>query len=75
MINVERDPTLSGSASFSSFEIVSISRKPRKANLSKNLIALLTVRAGLNYGQMDDNTTFVAMIGSGISLDKPFLQH
>nr|GFB11402.1 RNA-dependent RNA polymerase, eukaryotic-type [Tanacetum cinerariifolium] len=30
---------------------------------------------GLNYGQMDDNTTSVAMIGSGIPLDKPDLQH
>nr|GEZ96429.1 RNA-dependent RNA polymerase, eukaryotic-type [Tanacetum cinerariifolium] len=95
---VERDPTLSGSASFSSLEIVSISRKPRTANLSKNLIALLTVGGvpkeyfmtllnktlqeaqnvssiGLNYGQMDDNTTSVAMIGSGIPLYKPYLQH
>nr|GEV67203.1 probable RNA-dependent RNA polymerase 5 isoform X3 [Tanacetum cinerariifolium] len=105
MIKVKRDPTLSGSASFSSLEIVSISLKPRKANLCKNLIALLTVggvpkeyfmtllnktlqeaqnvsssmwaaiRIGLNYGQMDDNTTSVAMIGSGIPLDKPYLQH
>ncbi|GKG41304.1 RNA-dependent RNA polymerase, eukaryotic, partial [Tanacetum coccineum] len=80
-------------------------RKPRKASLSKNLIALLTVggvpkeyfmtllnktlqeaqkvsssmraaiRVGLNYGQMDDNATSVAMIGSGIPLDEPYLQH
>ncbi|GKD90639.1 probable RNA-dependent RNA polymerase 5, partial [Tanacetum coccineum] len=105
MIKVERDPTLSGSFSFSSLEIVSISRKPRKASLSKNLIALLTVggvpqayfmtllnktlqesqkvsssmraaiRVGLNYGNMDDNATSVAMIGSGIPLDEPYLQH
>nr|GEX48161.1 probable RNA-dependent RNA polymerase 5 [Tanacetum cinerariifolium] len=73
-------------------------RKPRKANLSKNLIALLTVGGvpkeyfmtllnktlqeaqnvsliGLNYGQMNDNTTSVEMIGSGIPMDKPYLQH
>ncbi|GJU94149.1 reverse transcriptase domain-containing protein [Tanacetum coccineum] len=33
-----------------------------------------TIRVGLNYGQMDDNATFVAMIGFGIPLDEPYLQ-
>ncbi|KAI3775549.1 hypothetical protein L1987_50128 [Smallanthus sonchifolius] len=105
MIKVEKDTRLSDSTSFSSLEIVSISRRPRKANLSKNLIALLTVggvpksyflkllentlqdaqkvsssmraavRVGLNYGQMDDSATSVAMIGSGIPLDEPYLQY
>lgn len=105
MIKVENDPSLTDSTSFSSLEIVSISRKPRKANLSKNLIALLNVggvpnkiffqllddtwqdtqkvsssvraavRVGLNYGQMDDSATSVAMIGSGIPLNEPYLQY
>ncbi|CAI9285993.1 unnamed protein product [Lactuca saligna] len=105
MIKVEKDSRLSDSDSFSSLEIVSISRRPRKANLSKNLIALLSVggvpkeyflgllettlqeaqkvsssmraavRVGLNYGQMDDSATSVAMIGSGIPLDEPYLQY
>ncbi|XP_076909458.1 putative RNA-dependent RNA polymerase 5 [Bidens hawaiensis] len=43
MIKVEKDPKLSDLTSFSSLEIVSVSRKPRKAALSKNLIALLAV--------------------------------
>ncbi|KAI3714711.1 hypothetical protein L6452_21670 [Arctium lappa] len=43
MIKVEKDARLSHLSSFSSLEIVSISRRPRKANLSRNLIALLTV--------------------------------
>ena len=30
---------------------------------------------GLNRAQMDDNATSVAMIGSGIPLDEPYLQH
>ncbi|XP_071715464.1 probable RNA-dependent RNA polymerase 5 [Rutidosis leptorrhynchoides] len=105
MIKVEKDARLSDLTSFSSLEIVKISRRPRKANLSKNLIALLTVggvpkdyflrllnntlqegqklsssmraavRVGLNYGQMDDSATSVAMIGSGIPLDEPYLQY
>ncbi|KAL8189027.1 hypothetical protein R6Q57_029288 [Mikania cordata] len=105
MIKVEKDTRLSDSTSFSSLEINSISRRPRRANLSKNLIALLTVggvpknyfldllentlqdtqkvsssmraavRVGLNYGQMDDSATSIAMIGSGIPLDEPYLQY
>ncbi|KAI3524654.1 hypothetical protein L1887_03317 [Cichorium endivia] len=105
MIKVEKDSTLSDSDSFSSLEINSISRKPRKTNLSKNLIALLSVggvpkeyflgllettlqdtqkvsssmraavKVGLNYAQMDDSATSVAMIGSGIPLDEPYLQY
>ncbi|KAK9071253.1 hypothetical protein SSX86_009821 [Deinandra increscens subsp. villosa] len=105
MIKVEKDTRLSDSVSFSSLEICSISRKPRTAHLSKNLIALLTVggvpknyflellentlqdaqkvsssmraavRVGLNYGDMDDSATSVAMIGSGIPLDEPYLQY
>ncbi|KAJ9538781.1 hypothetical protein OSB04_031514 [Centaurea solstitialis] len=43
MIKVEKDERLSNLMSFSSLEINSISRRPRKANLSRNLIALLSV--------------------------------
>ncbi|KAK1417362.1 hypothetical protein QVD17_26489 [Tagetes erecta] len=105
MIKVKRDSRISDLPSFSSLEIVSVSRRPKTAHLSKNLIALLTVggvprnyflellekalqevqkvsssmraavRVGLNYGQMDDSATSVAMIGSGIPLDEPYLQY
>ncbi|KAJ0745501.1 putative RNA-directed RNA polymerase [Helianthus annuus] len=104
MIKVEKDTRLSNSTSFSSLEINSVSRRPRTASLSKNLIALLSVggvpknyflellentlqdgqkvsssmraavRVGLNYGQMDDSSTSVAMIGCGIPLEEPYLQ-
>ncbi|KAJ0515563.1 putative RNA-directed RNA polymerase [Helianthus annuus] len=105
MIKVEKDARLSDSTSFSSLEICSVSRKPRTANLSKNLIALLSVggvpknyflellentlqdaqkvssslraalRVGLNYGQIDNSSTSVAMIGSGVPLEEPYLQY
>ncbi|KAJ0881660.1 putative RNA-directed RNA polymerase [Helianthus annuus] len=104
MIKVEKDTRLSDSTSFSSLEINSVSRRPRTASLSKNLIALLSVggvpksyflellentlqdgqkvsssmraavRVGLNYGQMDDSSTSVAMIGCGVPLEEPYLQ-
>ncbi|KAL3829924.1 hypothetical protein ACJIZ3_018726 [Penstemon smallii] len=42
MIKVERDPTLPEKGTFNSLEIVTISHKPGRTFLSKNLIALLS---------------------------------
>lgn len=42
MIKVEADSTLPTKHSFNSLEVVSISRKPKRCTLSKNLIALLS---------------------------------
>ncbi|XP_057500335.1 probable RNA-dependent RNA polymerase 5 isoform X2 [Actinidia eriantha] len=42
MMKVEMDQRLSNAQTFNSLEIVAISHKPRRASLSKNLIALLS---------------------------------
>ncbi|KAG5559291.1 hypothetical protein RHGRI_008991 [Rhododendron griersonianum] len=42
MIKVETDPRLINAQSFNSLEIVAVSHKPKRAFLSKNLIALLS---------------------------------
>lgn len=36
---------------------------------------VLLFAVGLDYRQIDDSATSVAMIGSGISLDEPYLQY